>query len=105
MPEILEPAEAAREGVAVFISLLGTADFLFTVGFPSMTGNFANHGSSSSFTKFIRSSATTLRPGLSRPNSVEAGRGVRRAYAAPMLAREVKLVAKIQAGRVTASSG
>jgi hypothetical protein len=31
--EIREPLEAARDDVAVFISLLGTADFLFAVGF------------------------------------------------------------------------
>ena len=32
-PEILEPAKAALDDVAVFISLLVVADFLFTVGF------------------------------------------------------------------------
>jgi hypothetical protein len=32
-PEILEPAKAALDDVAVFISLLVVADFLFAVGF------------------------------------------------------------------------
>jgi hypothetical protein len=37
-PEILEPAEAALDDVAVFISFLVVADFLFTVGFAGDDG-------------------------------------------------------------------
>jgi hypothetical protein len=37
-PEILEPAETALDDVAVFISLLVVADFLFAVGFAGDDG-------------------------------------------------------------------
>ena len=37
-PEILEPAEAALDGVAVFISLFVVADFLLRLDLPGMMG-------------------------------------------------------------------